>query len=125
VSGFITTSVGSTQAKRLAANASDLKGIAQNKRLEGTFGTDSDQGGGIALDASGNAYVTGYTRSSDFPTTAGAYQTKYAGGFSPTNDGDAFLTKLNANGTALLYSTYLGGSARDYGIGIATSTTFS
>ena len=53
-----------------------------------------DYGYGIAVDASGNVYVTGNTASSNFPTTAGAYQTVYGGGGY-----DAFVTKLNATGT--------------------------
>ena len=59
---------------------------------------------GIAVDAAGSAYVTGDTVSTDFPTTAGAAQTTYAGVF------DAFVTKLDATGSGLVYSTYLGGS---------------
>jgi hypothetical protein len=73
-----------------------------------------DSGQGIAVDASGSAYVTGWTESPDFPTTADAFQTSHAGGRE-----DAFVTKLNATGTALIYSTYLGGSGGDRGIGIA------
>jgi hypothetical protein len=68
--------------------------------------------GGIAVDGSGNAYLTGST-TGGFPTTPGAYQTTYGGG------GSAFVTKLNAAGTALVYSTYLGGSVSDQGAGIA------
>ena len=68
----------------------------------------------IAVDAAGSAYVTGGTTSTDFPTTAGAAQTTYAGG-----EFDAFVTKLNATGSGLVYSTYLGGSDRDFGYGIA------
>jgi len=60
-------------------------------------------GAGIAVDALGNAYVTGET-GSGFPTTPGAFQTTYGGGPS-----DAFITKLNATGSDLIYSTYLGG----------------
>jgi hypothetical protein len=55
------------------------------------------------VDADGNAYVTGFTQSLDFPTTPGAFQTKYGG------SGDAFVTKLNAAGSGLIYSSYLGG----------------
>jgi hypothetical protein len=60
----------------------------------------------IAVDGSGNAFIVGDTGTTDFPTTVGAYQTAYAGG-----DADGFLTKFNSTGTALLYSTYLGGQA--------------
>src|SRR5204863_7268577 len=71
--------------------------------------SNDDIGSDIALDASLNAYITGSTLSSDYPTTPGAFQTVYggAGGFST---GDAFITKLNATGSALVYSTYLGGN---------------
>jgi hypothetical protein len=65
------------------------------------------------VDGSGNAYVTGVTFSSNFPTTTGALQTSSGGG------ADAFVSKLNATGTALLYSTFLGGSSTDQGTGIA------
>ena len=58
------------------------------------------------MDAAGSAYVSGVTSSPDFPTTAGAVQTTYAGGFY-----DAFVTKLDSTGSALVYSTYLGGSS--------------
>ena len=74
-------------------------------------------GAAIAVDTAGNAYVTGYTTSTDFPTTAGAFQTTFGGG----ND-DAFVTKLNPTGTALVYSTYLGGTGYDQGAAIAVDT---
>jgi hypothetical protein len=76
-------------------------------------GSGDDEGNGIAVDAGGNAYVTGWTESSDFPTTVGALDTTYNGG------DDAFVAKLNANGSGLVYSTYLGGSGDDLGCGIA------
>jgi len=64
-------------------------------------GSSSEMAFNIALDASGEAYVTGYTYSSDFPTTAGAFDTIYKGNY------DAFVTKLNPSGSALVYSTFL------------------
>jgi len=70
-------------------------------------GIDLDQGSGIAVDAEGNAYVTGYTRSNNFPITAGAFQTTFA---DPAGSGNVFVTKINPTGAALVYSTYLGGS---------------
>lgn len=66
-------------------------------------GSTEDTGFGIAIDTSGNAYVTGRTMSSDFPVTPGALRTIKP--ISPTS----FVTKLNADGTGLVYSTYLGG----------------
>ncbi len=82
-------------------------------------GTGGDGGGGIAVDATGDAYVTGSTSSSDFPTTPGAFETTYHGGYLSFGGGDAFVTKLNATGSALVYSTYLGGGKEDDGHGIA------
>jgi beta-propeller repeat-containing protein len=82
-------------------------------------GTDSDLGIGIAIDASGNAYVSGETRSTDFPTFRGA-QPASGGGYY-----DAFVAKLNAAGSAFVYSTYLGGSGPDFGAGIAVDASGS
>jgi hypothetical protein len=78
-------------------------------------GGGEDRGSGIAVDANGNTYVTGYTSSSDFPTTPGAFQTTRGG----PNAANAFVTKIAADGSTLLYSTYLGGSRGDYGNAIA------
>ncbi len=74
-------------------------------------------GGGIAVDAAGDAYLTGDTASADFPTTANAYSRSLAG--ATGYGGDAFVTELNASGSGLVYSTYLGGTGPDYGKGIA------
>lgn len=82
--------------------------------LLGTSG--ADVGHGIAIDGAGSAYITGSTNSSAFPTTAGALDTTFNGG---ERYGDAFVTKLNAAGSALLYSTFLGGSGEDGSYGIA------
>ena len=94
-------------------------------------GTDIDSPRGVAVDGSGNAYVTGETLSVDFPTTAGAFRRALAGAY------DMFVTKLNPTGTALTYSTYLGGSQVDngeagsvdsggnaYALGFSSSTDF-
>jgi len=75
-------------------------------------GGSSDYGKGIAVDGSGNAYVTGWTYSSDFPTL-NPYQTTYQG------NRDVFVTKLSSTGSSLIYSTYLGGGDYDGGFGIA------
>jgi hypothetical protein len=64
----------------------------------------------LAVDESGSAYVTGQTKSADFPTTPSAFDTTFNG---PAYDGDAFVTKLNVAGSALVYSTYLGGASED------------
>ena len=91
-------------------------------------GSDWDQAQSIAVDDQGNAYITGQTSSLDFPVL---------NAFQPTLGGfgnDAFVTKLNPTGSALVYSTYLGGSATDNGYRIAvgadggvavTGTTYS
>jgi len=67
-------------------------------------GSDQEYGGGIAVDANGNAYVAGSTFSSNYPVTAGALQS------AATGTGCGFVTKLSSSGSALVYSTYLGGS---------------
>ena len=76
-------------------------------------GSVFDGGFGIAVDGSGNAYVAGYTASSDFPVTSGVLQ----GSLRGSNNG--FVTKLNSTGTGFLYSTYLGGNRSDYVTGVA------
>lgn len=83
-------------------------------------GTGIDNCYGIALDAAGNAYVTGSTfgdQTNNFPTTQGAFQRTAPGGGR-----DSFVTKLNPAGTALVYSTFLGGNNSDEGEGIAVDS---
>lgn len=77
-------------------------------------GGSEDYGYGIFVDGSNKAYLTGYTRSTDFPKTPVAFDTSFNGGFY-----DAYVVKLNAAGDVLEYSTYLGGSYNDAGYGIA------
>jgi hypothetical protein len=81
-------------------------------------GSTADEVNGIALDSNGNAYLTGQTSSTDFPVTTGAYQSA-----NKTNGrGTAFVSKLNPAGTALVYSTFLGGSQQDVGYAIAVDS---
>jgi hypothetical protein len=80
-------------------------------------GGDEDTGRAIAVDPAGSAYVTGETRSTDFPTTPGAFDTSHNGGGALGTD--TFVAKLNPAGSGLAYATFLGGSGWDYGNGIA------
>jgi hypothetical protein len=81
-------------------------------------GVGNQRGAAIAVDASGNAFITGFTQSSTFPTTPGAFDRTGSVG----QDLDAFVTKLNPTGTALVYSTFLGGSNFEWGRGLAIDT---
>ncbi len=90
-----------------------------NALVYSTFlgGEDNDSAEGIAIDLSGNAYVTGGTRSTGFPVTSSAFQSFRAG------DTDAYFTKLNSSGSAALYSTLLGGGNTDRGSGVAIDSS--
>lgn len=89
-------------------------------------GSQNDIAASVAVDGSGNAYVTGTTQSSDFPVK-NAFQSKLGGGMDcglageVRNCPNVFLTKLNSNG-AIVYSTYLGGAEADYGQGVAVTS---
>ncbi|MBV8902785.1 MAG: SBBP repeat-containing protein, partial [Acidobacteriia bacterium] len=76
-------------------------------------GAGTDAAMGIAVDTTG-VYLTGYTASTNFPVTPGAPQASFQGGFY-----DAFISKLNPTGSAMLYSTYLGGTGNDTAAAIA------
>ncbi|HKF06061.1 MAG TPA: SBBP repeat-containing protein [Candidatus Sulfotelmatobacter sp.] len=84
--------------------------------LSGGNSSDVDYAESIAVDKNGNAYITGYAGSSTFPVTTGAFQSNNAGSH------DAFFTLLNSSGSALLYSTYLGGAGNDEGFRIAVDS---
>jgi uncharacterized repeat protein (TIGR01451 family) len=73
-------------------------------------------GRGIAVDGSGNAYVIGYTEATNFPTANPLQEANHG-------NGDAFVTKLAPDGSRLVYSTYLGGSGKDQGNGIAVDAS--
>ncbi len=126
VTGYTSSANFPTQSPYLAA----LQGIdvfvtkltpAGNALAYSTYlgGSGDDYAFGIAVDAAGSAYVTGYTNSSNFPALS-PYQTTYQGG-----PYDVFVTKLTPAGNALAYSTYLGGSGNDYGNGIAVDAAGS
>ena len=87
-------------------------------------GSEGDRSYGLALDTTGRASVTGETRSSDFPTTLGVFDSTFGGGTcGPPDDHypcfDAFAARLNANGSALDYATFLGGSSEEGGNALA------
>jgi len=82
-------------------------------------GNNDDGAFAIALDGSGNAYVTGFTYSSDFPLSTPLFPTLNNGVASTPPFEDAFVTEVNPTGTAFVYSTYLGGQNDDFGNGIA------
>jgi Abnormal spindle-like microcephaly-assoc'd, ASPM-SPD-2-Hydin/Beta-propeller repeat len=92
-------------------------------------GSNSDGATGLFVDPAGNAYITGGTTSDDFPTTSGAYQTTLGGNNGNCTEepffqcGDVFVTKLNPTGTALLWSTYLGGVGSEIGFAIFVDST--
>jgi hypothetical protein len=113
VGAYRTTKVGLTDAFIFKLNPTGTT------ILYSTFigSTGEDFGNSIAIDASGNAYITGETRASGFPTM-NPRQSNYGGGTS-----DCFITKLNSTGSGLVYSTYHGGSLLDLCNGIALDSS--
>ena len=82
-------------------------------------GEQADAANGIIVDSFGCAFIAGSTTSSNYPVTSGAFDTVFNG---DPYDGDAFVTKLNAQGSSLIYSTYLGGSSGESGSGIVVNS---
>ncbi|MCU1265596.1 MAG: uncharacterized protein JWM21_1914 [Acidobacteria bacterium] len=124
---FQTTYGGGTQDAYVEKFNTNLSGAASRVYATYLGGSDQDFGGSaaqgfgkaIAIDAAGNAYITGQTKSTNFPTL-NAFQPANGG---PAGSVDAFLTKLNQAGSALIYSTYLGGNGTnaDEGRGVAVN----
>ncbi|SRR5579871_964249 len=110
---FQTTSTVPTQAHGVIAKLNATGTALIFSTYLGSSG--SDVLNGLALDSAGNIYVAGFTRSTTFPTTPGAYLT-----VAPNKTASAFVAKLNAQASSLIYSTYLGGNTYDYiyGLGI-------
>jgi hypothetical protein len=111
--GAFQTALGGVGATNAFVTKFDPTGITVYSTYLG--GNSSDSAWFIALDTSGNAYVTGQTSSSNFPLRS-PYQNILKGAIN------AFVTKLNPGGNILLYSTYLGGTTTDYGFGIAVNS---
>jgi hypothetical protein len=86
-------------------------------------GSDMDSATSVTVDSSGDAYVAGWTSSTDFPTTAGAFQTTHGDAGQSTVQSDAFVAKVKSTGAALLYGTFVGGIGADFANGIAVDST--
>jgi len=115
----LSTTPGAFQQTRLGASAPYVAKLAASGAsvVYATYlgGSANDDGKRITVDAAGNAYVVGVARSIDFPVQ-NAYSSSLAGST------DAFVTKLDPTGSALVYSTYLGGSGNERGLGIAVDS---
>jgi hypothetical protein len=112
---FQTTLSGSTTSDHAFVTKLNSSGTALvYSTFLGGSGSENSSTGNIAIDAAGNAYISGLTSSIDFPMTANAIQVAFGGAPS-----DAFVAELNAIGNALIFSTYLGGAAGDQAYGLA------
>jgi hypothetical protein len=88
--------------------------------LASTFigGQGDDRASSIAIDSTGDVYISGYTQSTDYPTTVGAYDSTYNGGYY-----DIYVSKLDSTLSGLLASTFIGGGLLDYGMAVAIDST--
>ncbi|MGH9403649.1 MAG: SBBP repeat-containing protein, partial [Terriglobia bacterium] len=127
---YVTGGTGSTKFPTVSPEQKSLTGTSNafitELKSDGTGlvfstyvgGTGYDKGTGIALDSAGKIYVAGYTSSANFPATSGVLQKSYQGG----GKSEAFVLELNAGGAVLGYATYLGGSNGDFAFGIAVDS---
>ncbi len=117
ISSFYNSNVGSYPADAFVAEINP----GGSNLVYSTYlgGESSDAAYGIAVDSAGNAYVTGFTYSTNFPVTAGAFQKTLQCPNSVYWNDNAFVTKIGAGGSSLVYSTYLGGTNFDEGKSIA------
>ena len=118
------TTPGAFQSTKQSGSENDEDAVVMKINASGTAvvystyigGKEDEEATGIAVDSEGNAFVTGFTESGNFPTTPGALQTEKKGW------SDAFIAKLNDQGTSLIYSSYLGGSRSTKANGIAVDS---
>lgn len=107
----------SAMYRMFVAKMSESHTLVYSTFVGGSLGFWSDDPVGLIVDTAGHAYVAGVTNSSDFPATPGAYQETYGG-----ND-DAFVLELSADGSSLLYATFLGGQTADGATGLAVDAS--
>jgi photosystem II stability/assembly factor-like uncharacterized protein len=125
LTGYSSGSTYATGAQQIGPGGGDNDAFVMKVNPTGTAivynthlgGNGKDQGNGIAVDSSGNAYVAGYTVSTNFPTTPNAFKARHREPLIA----EPFVAKLNSSGTALMYSTLLGGSGVASGIAVDSS----
>jgi beta-propeller repeat-containing protein/centrosomal CEP192-like protein len=110
---FLATAVNAQETFVTKLNSTGSAPLVYSTYLGGTGSGSADQGAGIAVNANGEAFIVGTTSAPDFPTMNPILANL------PNSSRAAFLTQLNSTGSALLYSTYLGGSGDDTGFAIA------
>lgn len=115
--GAVRTALGGSKDGFVTRLSSDASAYLYSSYLGGG---DADAAIAAAIDAAGNAYVTGYTASADFPTTSGALQETYNGGGAY----DGFVCKLAPSGgsLSLSYATYLGGDGQDIPLALSVAS---
>ncbi|MBM3288639.1 MAG: hypothetical protein FJY92_00665 [Candidatus Hydrogenedentes bacterium] len=102
----------------------DGSGVVWSTFLGGSGDDECWEKSRFGLDAGGNIYIAGMTKSADFPATPGAFDETHNGPNDGTNASrDAFVAKLTSDGSALVYATYLGGSDRDQGMSLSATAT--